>query len=292
MIKSQENSWIKAPTGLLEVTAIAEKNIKLNTKKIKLSLVIPTYKESQNIPTLIQKLTQLLDTKIPNTYELIVVDDNSPDLTWKIAQNMTPKYPQLRVMCRKKERGLSTAVIRGWQVAKGDILGVIDGDLQHPLETILKLLAQIEKGADLAVASRHITDGGVSDWNIVRRFLSRGAQILGLVILPEVVGRVSDPLSGYFMVRRGAIANQTLNPKGYKILIEILGRGHIGLIQEVGYVFQERLEGESKVTWKQYIEYLQHLLTLRLARWHIGRFISFGITRLALNRFMLKLKKH
>ncbi len=277
MITSEKNSLIRVPTGLLKVTAITENTRKLSVTKIKLSLVIPTYKESQNIPTLIQRLTQLLDTQIANAYELIIVDDNSPDLTWEVAQNMTPKYPQLRVMCRQKERGLSTAVVRGWQVAKGEILGVIDADLQHPLETLLKLLAEIEKGADLAVASRHVGEGGVSDWSIVRRFLSRGAQLLGLVILPGVVGRVSDPMSGYFMVHRSAIAGEILSPVGYKILIEVLCRGNIRWVAEVGYVFQERLGGESKVTWKQYIEYLQHLLTLRFAKWPIGRFIRFVI---------------
>ncbi|MGK7923375.1 MAG: glycosyltransferase [Trichodesmium sp.] len=277
MSQTQPNSLLKVPTGLLQVPARTKNPRKPGSPEIKLSLIIPTYKESQNISTIIDKLTQILDTKIPNAYELIVVDDNSPDLTWKVAQNMTQKYPQLRVICREKERGLSTAVIRGWQVAQGEILGVIDADLQHPLETILKLLTEMEKGVDLAVASRHLEEGGVSDWNIFRRFLSRGAQLLGLIILPGVVGRVSDPMSGYFMVHRSAIANQTLNPVGYKILIEVLGRGHIRSCAEVGYVFQERIGGESKVTWKQYLEYLQHLLTLRFAKWPIDRFIRFVI---------------
>jgi dolichol-phosphate mannosyltransferase len=84
-------------------------------------------------------------------------------------------------------------------------------------------------------------------------------------------------MSGYFMVRRSCIAGKTMNPAGYKILIEVLGRGDIGWIGEVGYVFQERQEGESKVTWKQYVEYLRHLLRLRFARWPMGKFLRFGI---------------
>jgi dolichol-phosphate mannosyltransferase len=191
-------------------------------------------------------------------------------------------------MRRETERGLATAVIRGWQVAQGDVLGVIDGDLQHPPDTLLRLLSELENGADLAVASRHVEGGGVSTWSVTRRFLSRGAQLLGLMILPRVVSRVSDPMSGYFLVRRGAIAGQTLNPVGYKILIEVLGRGAIDQIAEVGYVFQEREEGESKVTWKQYMDYVHHLLRLRvdsgrLGRWGerlhfpVGRFFRFGL---------------
>lgn len=276
MSQTQPHPLLTVPTGLLQVPAVGKNTTETGSQEIKLSLVIPTYKESENIPTIVQKLTQLLDGVIPNAYELIVVDDNSPDLTWEVAQNMIPEYPQLQVMRREKERGLSTAVIRGWQVARGEILGVIDADLQHPPETLLKLLAEMERGADLAVASRHVEEGGVSDWSVIRRFLSRGAQVLGLIILPGVVGRVSDPMSGYFMVHREAIAGKTLSPVGYKILIEVLGRGNIRWVAEVGYVFQERLEGGSKVTWKQYVEYLQHLLTLRLAKWPVGRFIRFG----------------
>lgn len=241
------------------------------------SLIIPTYNECKNVKTIVEKLAKLLDGSIPGDYELIVVDDDSPDRTWEIALSLTAEYPQLRVMRREHERGLSTAVIRGWQVARGEVLGVIDADLQHPPETLLQLLGEIKRGADLAAASRHVAEGGVSDWSVIRRFLSRGAQTVGLIILPGVVGRVSDPMSGYFMVRRSCIAGKTMNPAGYKILIEVLGRGDIRWIGEVGYVFQERQEGESKVTSKQYIEYLRHLLILRFARWPIGKFLRFGV---------------
>jgi dolichol-phosphate mannosyltransferase len=109
------------------------------------------------------------------------------------------------------------------------VLGVIDADLQHPPELLLKLWGEIKRGGDLAVASRHVEGGGVSDWSVIRRFLSRGAQTLGLIILPEVIGRVSDPMSGYFMVRRRCIAGRTLSPLGYKILIEVLARGKSAL---------------------------------------------------------------
>jgi dolichol-phosphate mannosyltransferase len=247
-----------------------------------LSLVLPTYDEGKNIKNIVRLLSGSLDEAIPDNYELIVVDDDSPDCTWKLAQELMKDYPQLRVMRRQKERGLSSAVIRGWQVARGSIVGVIDADLQHPPEVLLKLLAEIEQGADLAVASRHIEGGGVSEWSVVRRFLSRGAQILGLIILPQVISRVSDPMSGYFLVNRTAIARQKLNPMGYKILIEVLGRSNVEQIAEVGYVFQERQEGESKVSWKQYVEYFLHLLRLR-SRGRVGHLrnrLKFPLTRL------------
>lgn len=255
---------------------------------IHLSLVVPTYNESGNIERIIRILSRILDKALPNDYELIIVDDDSPDRTWEIAQTFLTEYPHLRVMRRQSERGLSTAVIRGWQAAQGKVLGVIDGDLQHPPEVLLKLLSAIDQGADLAVASRHVEEGGVSDWSIMRRFLSRGAQLLGLIILPRVISRVSDPMSGYFMVRRSAIAGKLMNPLGYKILIEVLGRGDIEQIAEVGYVFQEREEGESKVTWKQYKQYIHHLFRLRFSSRRIGRIrqrIDFPIGRFI--RFIL-----
>ncbi len=244
------------------------------------SLIIPTYNESKNIQELVRSLSSLLDQALPDRYELIVVDDDSPDQTWQHAQALTAEFPNLRVMRRQGERGLSTAVIRGWQAARGEVLGVIDGDLQHPPEVLLEMLEAIAQGADLATASRHVDGGGVSSWSLMRRILSRGAQLLGLIMLPEVIGRVSDPMSGYFVVRRAAIAGKTLSPLGYKILIEVLGRGNISRIAEVGYVFQERQGGESKVTWKQYVEYLRHLLRLRLSLWLFSRFIRFGFVGL------------
>ncbi|MBE9109328.1 glycosyltransferase [Nodosilinea sp. LEGE 07298] len=254
-----------------------------------LSLTIPTYNEGQNIAPLVERLAALLDGVLPNDYELIVVDDNSPDLTWTTALELQATYPQVRVLRRLEERGLSSAVIRGWQIARGQILGVIDADLQHPPEVLVGLLEAIQQGADLAVGSRHVEGGGVSEWSLTRRVLSRGAQTVGLLLLPQVVGRVSDPMSGYFMVRREAIAGPLLNPKGYKILLEVLGRGTIDTIAEVGYVFQERQEGASKVTWRQYVDYIHHLLRLRLGgrlsrlhqRFPMQRFLRFGLVGLS-----------
>ncbi|HEY9880121.1 MAG TPA: glycosyltransferase [Leptolyngbyaceae cyanobacterium] len=290
----QIKSLVQPPTGPLQIQLFEEREQGENrferstassTATVFFSLIIPTYNESRNVGQLVGSLTALLDESCPNDYELILVDDNSPDRTWEVALELTQTYPQLRVMRREQERGLSSAVIRGWQVARGEVLGVIDGDLQHPPEVLQKMLMTMREGVDLTVASRHVEGGGVSEWSVVRRFLSRGAQMLGLILLPRVVGRVSDPMSGYFMVRRDAIAGPLLNPKGYKILLEVIGRGQVETIAEVGYVFQERLAGESKVTWRQYVDYIHHLLKLRLdnrlsrlkERFPLQRFIRFGV---------------
>jgi dolichol-phosphate mannosyltransferase len=264
---------LAVPEGPLVIADAAE----TDAAGIRFSLIIPTYNESKNVREMVRCLTELLEGPLEGAYELIVVDDNSPDRTWEIAAGLMADYPKLRVMRRQGEKGLSTAVIRGWQAARGDVLAVIDADLQHPPEITVKLWNEMERGADLAVASRHVEGGGVSDWSMIRRILSRGAQLLGLLVLPSVVGRVTDPMSGYFMVRRSAIAGRIMNPLGYKILIEVIGRGKIAWIGEVGYVFRERTEGESKVTWKVYVEYLGHLLRLRFATLPLTRFLRFAL---------------
>jgi dolichol-phosphate mannosyltransferase len=245
--------------------------------RVRLSLVIPTFNERRNLADLVAQLTALLDPELGDDYELIVVDDDSADRTWELAAELAATYPKLRVLRRETERGLSTAVIRGWQIARGEVLAVIDADLQHPPEVTVELWRAMARGADLAVGSRHIEGGGVSDWSLLRRMLSRGAQLLGLILLPGVLGRVSDPMSGYFMVRREAIAGVAMHPLGYKILVEVIGRGKVRWIAEVGYLFRERQEGQSKVTWRIYLDYLRHLVRLRLAALSTTRFLRFAL---------------
>lgn len=289
MNTNQPNPLLPVPSGTLQVSELSSV-LERNADNLPwFSLVIPTYNEAANIEKIVKVLSQLLDESIPGGYELIIVDDNSPDGTWQIAQSLMSEYSQLRVMRREHERGLSSAVIRGWQASRGQILGVIDGDLQHPPHVLLQLISAVKDGADIAVASRHLEGGGVSSWSFTRRLLSRGAQLLGLVILPRVLGRVSDPMSGYFLLRRESIVGVVLNPVGYKILLEVIGRGRVRQIAEIGYVFCERKEGESKVTWKQYVEYIQHLIRLRFSTGRLGglrqkfpieKFIRFGLVGL------------
>jgi dolichol-phosphate mannosyltransferase len=286
--KSNSAVLLTNPTGALVIPELAQR--RSGVEPCYFSLVIPTYNEGRNITAMLERLIPVLDgSDYADRYEIIVVDDDSPDRTWELAWSVAAMYPQVRVIRRQDERGLATAVIRGWQVAGGEVIGVIDGDLQHPPEVLVKLLDAVTAGADLAIGSRHVEGGGTSDWGFGRRLLSRGAQVLGLAIAPAIVGRVSDPMSGYFLVRRQALTGIELNPKGYKISLEVLGRGRIDRIAEVGYVFQERVEGESKVTVQQYVDYIHHLLKLRSrgrvgrirGALPVGRFIRFGLVGLS-----------
>ncbi len=243
----------------------------------RLSVVVPTYNEARNLRELLERLCAVLDAELPGAHEIIVVDDDSPDRSWELAESLAAARPQLKVIRRIGERSLSTAVVRGWQASRGDLLAVLDADLQHRPEVLAQLYGEMRRGADLAVASRHLEGGGVSTWSLHRRLVSRAAQVIGLLVLPGVVGRVSDPLSGYFMLRRAAIEGVRLDPAGYKILIEVLARARVRWIGEVPYVFRERVEGNSKVGARVYADYLRHLLRLRLAPLPFGRFLRFGV---------------
>ena len=228
-----------------------------------LSLVVPTYNEAGNIEPLLRSLHGVLtDSRVG--FEILVVDDDSPDRTWEVAGNLAAELPGIRVIRRTGASGLATAVTCGWAHARGEILGVIDGDGQHPPAVVADLLDAMADRTDVAVASRHVPGGGVSNWSALRRLLSRGAQALGLLLLPGTVGRVTDPMSGYFLVRRDVIAGTDLDPVGYKILLEVLARGDVRRVAERPYVFLERERGESKVSAGHYVGYLRHLMRLRL----------------------------
>jgi len=242
-----------------------------------LSLILPTYNESAHIDAIVEQLITVLDSIPTLRYEIIIVDDDSPDRTWEKALQLSQKFSQVRAIRRQHQRDLSTAVLQGWQIACGEIFAVMDADLQHPPETIANLWRAMKRGADLAVASRNVEGGGVSDWTLPRRIVSRSAQLLGLVVLPEVAGKVSDPLSGYFMVRRSALEGRELKPLGYKILMEVLARGEVEKISEVPYVFRETPERPSKHSPAVLAQYLKHLSRLRIHLLKTSPFVRFCI---------------
>jgi dolichol-phosphate mannosyltransferase len=256
-----------------------------------LSLIIPTYNERQNIISLIRRVTFALE-KVTDNFEIIVVDDDSPDGTWQVAEELAKENSHLRVIRRRGEKGLATAVVAGWKAAKGEILGVMDGDLQHPPETLPELLNSIlNTNADIVVASRHVDGGGVSEWSLIRRFISWGAASLASLMLPGILRLVRDPMSGYFFIKRSVIESVSLKPEGYKILLEVLARGKYQTVVEVPYIFEERKEGGSKLGSKQYLEFFTHLGRLAMETGQIGRFLRFctvGLSGVFVNEGALK----
>ena len=251
---------IVAPTGRLIVPAMVPA-----PDAPLLSLVVPTLNERENIADFLAAVRRNLDAALPGEYEVIVVDDDSADRTWEIAAGLIPDFPQLRVVRRQNEGGLAVAVIRGWQVARGQILGTINADFQHPPDVLPRLIERAD-GADLVVATRHGDGGGVGDWGLMRQVTSWGAARIGRWLLPEVYTRVSDPLSGCYLVRRRAVHGVPLHPLGYKSLMELLVRGNVRQIHECGYEMRKRVRGQSKVHALHPWQYLRHVFRLRAGR--------------------------
>ncbi|MBU0547825.1 MAG: polyprenol monophosphomannose synthase [Candidatus Omnitrophica bacterium] len=237
----------------------------MDKPKQKFTLVIPTYNEAANIEALYSLLVEVL-FKNNIDFEVIIVDDNSPDQTWKIVQLIAEKDKRIRVIRRVNEKGLATAVIAGWKSARGDILGVMDGDLQQPPETLPLLLNKLNEDAlnDVVIASRNIKGAITSRRSVWRRFVSWSGAFISALLLPRLIAQVSDPMSGFFIVRKSVIENKILTPWGYKILLEVLAKGTYKKISEVPYIFVERKRGGSKAGIKQYLISFIYLLRLNI----------------------------
>jgi len=228
-----------------------------------ISLVVPTYKERANIEELVERTGRALAACGEN-YELIIVDDNSPDGTADEVRRLEAERPWLKLVVREEERDLSTAVLAGWKVARGDVLGAMDGDLQHPPEHLVSLLEPIRsRRAEIAIASRYVGQGSVCERKFRRHIISWTATLLATALLPEKIGRVKDPMSGFFLLRRPVIEGRVLRPVGYKILMEVLARGNYEHVVEVPYTFEERTWGGSKIGLINVWRFVVHVLRIR-----------------------------
>ncbi|HEX9976254.1 MAG TPA: glycosyltransferase family 2 protein [Dehalococcoidales bacterium] len=237
-----------------------------------ITVVIPTYNEKDNITPLVERVH---DTLSAYSYEILFVDDNSRDGTAQLISTLSAKYP-VQVIVRLKERGLASAVVHGFKYAKGEIIAVMDADLQHPPQVLADLLEAIEAGADLVIASRYVKGGGCQGWGLVRRIISKGAIFLAHLVLPQT-RRISDPASGFFMLRKQVVDGANLRPTGYKILLEVLLEGHFQKVAEVPYIFRVRERGESKLNARQQIDYLKHLYSLMRRAGELVRFLKFCV---------------
>lgn len=227
-----------------------------------LSVVVPTYNEAANIEPFLAAVRACLDAGTAGGYEVIVVDDESPDGTGELATRISADWPNLRVVRRAGERGVASAVVRGWQTARGDVLATINADFQHPPSILPEMLRKIDN-ADLVVATRYAAEGSVGRFPVHRQFLSAFARHVGVLLAPRVFRGVSDPLSGCYMFRRRAIEDIELRPAGFKTLIEVLARGRVGNVVEHGYTMQARRSGRSHVRLRDWFEYLGQLGRIR-----------------------------
>ncbi len=229
-----------------------------------ISVVIPTYNEAENIAELLASLRSSLEKEGIKDFEIIVVDDNSPDGTWRIVEKMSKEDDRIRLIRRINEKGLASAVLRGIEEARAPYVLIMDADFQHPPEMAPKLVKiAFEKNADVVVASRYVRGGGVEGWNKLRLFISRFATFLAYAAVKES-RYTTDPLSGFFVVKKAFVNGRKLKPRGYKILLEIIARDPPWKprVIDVPYIFRNRKRGKSKLSTNTIIDYLLHLLDL------------------------------
>jgi dolichol-phosphate mannosyltransferase len=222
------------------------------------SVIVPTYCEAENIPQLVERVVDSLES-VACRGEVIIVDDNSPDDTKAVCSGMAQNYP-VRLEVRISERGLSSAVIHGMRLASGDVLVVMDADLSHPPEVIPEMIRLIaDENVDLVVGSRYVNGGGTeAGWGLGRWLNSRLATLLAMPLTS-----LRDPMAGFFAMRRDAfLQSQELDPIGYKILLELLVKSGASSIREVPINFRNRRNGESKLSWREQVNYLRHLKRL------------------------------
>jgi dolichol-phosphate mannosyltransferase len=234
-----------------------------------LALVIPTLREAENLPGLLDRVRSVLDP-VGVGYEILVVDDDSLDGTEEIVSAISIADPRVRLLVRKGERGLSGAVLYGWRQTDAAILGVMDADLQHPPELLPDLVSAILAGNDLAIGSRYTLGGQVGAWNPVRKLLSTAA-VWATWPIQHAGIRAHDPMTGFFLLRRECIDGIDFQPSGFKLLLEILVRGRLRSVAEVPFAFGSRYRGASKAGFKVGWDYAKLLARLYAERFGFGR---------------------
>jgi dolichol-phosphate mannosyltransferase len=228
------------------------------------SIVVPAFREGPNIRPLTQRVFAALAAEGIEG-ELIIVDDDSRDGTEEAVAELAGAYP-VRLIVRREERGLSGAVLRGFEEAGHEVLVVLDGDLQHPPEAIPAVVAKMDSGCDFVIATRYAEGGSLAEnWPWHRRMMSRIAGLLARPLTP-----LSDPMSGFFAVRRDAVRAATgLSPLGFKIALEVYVKAGCRRPGEVPIAFGTRAAGESKLGAGEVGRYLKHLHRLYRHRWPV-----------------------
>ena len=239
------------------------------------SVILPTYKEAENIGIIIPKIFEVLKNA-GLAGEVIVVDDDSPDGTAEVAAGLGRDYP-VRVRVRKNERGLATAVMKGFELAGGIVCVVMDADLSHPVEILPDMVRPIiNNECDATVGSRYVSGGGSHDWSLCRRFISKFSGLLA-----RGLTELSDPTSGFMAIKRSALKGVALDPVGWKIVLEVIVKTG-ARFKEVPIVFSDRKNGESKLGLRVQAEYIAHLWRLYQFKFSVPyQFLKFGTVGLS-----------
>lgn len=236
---------------------------KLDNEKNQVSIIIPTYNESENIINILHSIKEIIPKNILT--QTIVVDDNSPDGTGKLVEDYLKNVKKMadhtiEIIHRKAKNGLGSAILNGIQQAKGDTIVVMDCDFSHPPQIIPKLVESIKKYQyDIAVASRYIKGGKIQGWSQKRKLMSKFATLIAKKGLGV---NTKDPMSGFFAFKRSIIKELNFDAIGYKILLEIIVKTKGVNIKEIPYTFQDREFGSSKLGIKTILDYYKSVWKL------------------------------
>ncbi|HOV60531.1 MAG TPA: glycosyltransferase family 2 protein [Candidatus Hydrogenedentes bacterium] len=239
---------------------------------VRVTVIIPTYQEAENLPELFRRLAAVRERSLP-AMDALVMDDDSGDGTPDVVAGLA--LPWVRLVTRKENRGLSPAVVDGFRLAGGEIIAVMDADLSHPPESLSDLVAAILAGADFAIGSRYVPGAGTAEnWGWFRWLNSRVATLLA-----RPFTSVSDPMSGFFAFPRRILeTGAPLNPIGYKIGLEVLVKCRCERVVEVPIFFDQRHKGQSKLSFREQWRYLLHLRRLAMFKYdHLAHFLHFGL---------------
>lgn len=242
-----------------------------------LSIIIPTYNEQHGIAHTIAEIGHALQPEID--FEIVIVDDSN-DQTPAILQSLSEQDERIRFHHRQGQRGLATAVVLGFSLARGGILAVMDADLQHPPALLPVMFRAIQAGADIAIPSRYVHGSCMKGFSLPRRIASLGAKWAGKLLLPSL-RRASDPTGGFLMLRRSVIEGVRLRPIGWRVQIEVLAMGHYQRVVEIPYTFQARYADDSKMNYQDTLKYFLHLFLLMVRSERERRFYLFALVGLS-----------
>jgi len=252
-----------------------------NPSSLAVSVVLPTYNESESLPVMVPRIAQTLrEAGIEG--EILIVDDNSPDGTAEVAERLAQDYP-VRVHKRVNERGLATAVLAGFELSNAEVCVVMDADGSHPVDALPTMVRTIlDDKADIVVGSRHVPGGGSKDWPLFSQFKSKLAATLALGVTS-----MTDPTTGFLAARRSLLSRLDLDPVGWKIVLEIVVKATPSRVAEVPIIFVDRELGVSKQSLGVFGEYLAHLAKLYAFRYpaltELAKFCAVGVLGMCLD---------
>ena len=225
---------------------------------MRISVVVPVRNEAENIGPLLSEISKAL---AGISFEVIFVDDSTDDTPGIIREEAARSRAPVRMEHREGQSGLASAVLRGFELAAGDFVAVMDADLQHPPAMLRSMYGAMLHGADLCLPSRRIPGGGDPGLKGFRKLVSSAAAWMGKIMVARL-RPLSDPTGGLFMVRRPLLEGAGMKPIGWKILAEVAAVCPCEKVIEIPYVFQKRNSGTSKISLKVTLEYIGQLFSL------------------------------